>query len=213
MTRIKQVAPADIETQSFAIISREFEENTGIKPEQIETRRFQVIRRVIHATGDFGFAKSLLFQDTSIDSGIEAIRAGKDVYIDVSMGASGISSSLLARFGGKVRCHINDNDVAERAEREAKTRSETALEKIAGTNVGIIAVGNAPTALVSAMELIESGRIDPALVIGVPVGFVNAEESKEILATKEYPFITNIGRKGGTPVAVAIVNALLRLAV
>ncbi len=212
MTTIKQVAPTDIESRSFAIIEREFHQRTGIAPEEIESRRFQVIRRVIHATGDFGFAENLLFDDAGIDSGIAAIKAGKDVYIDVSMGASGISKSLLARFGGTVQCHINDRDVAERAQREGKTRSETALEKIAASNVGIIAVGNAPTALIAAMKLIDSGQISPALVVGVPVGFVNAEESKEILATKSYPFITNKGRKGGTPVAVAIINALLRLA-
>ncbi len=213
MTTIKQVAPAEIEDQSFAIIEREFEQQTGCNPADIEARRFQVMRRVIHATGDFGFAASLLFHDDSIDAGIAAIRGGKDIYVDVSMAASGISSSIVARFGGTVQCHINDDDVVERARREGKTRSETALEKIADSEVGIIAVGNAPTALIGALELIDSGRIRPDLVIGVPVGFVNAEESKDILAVQSFPFITNRGRKGGTPVAVAIVNALLRLAV
>jgi precorrin-8X/cobalt-precorrin-8 methylmutase len=212
MTIIKQVAPSEIENQSFAIIESEFEERTGFKPDDIEARQFQVIRRVIHATGDFGFATSLLFQAESIDAGISAIKGGKDIYIDVSMGASGISSSLLTRFGGTVQCHINDDDVAERARREGKTRSETALEKISDSSVGIIAVGNAPTALIGAMDLIASGKIKPDLLVGVPVGFVNAEESKEILAAQSFPFITNRGRKGGTPVAVAIVNALLRLA-
>lgn len=213
MTTIKQVAPTEIESRSFAIIEREFEQRTGFRPEDMEARRFQVVRRVIHATGDFGFAGSLLFHDDSIDAGISAIRDGKDIYVDVSMGASGISRSLLARFGGTVQCHINDDDVAQRARREGKTRSETAIAKISDSAVGIIVVGNAPTALIGALELIESGRIEPDLVVGVPVGFVNAEESKEILAAQAFPFITNRGRKGGTPVAVAIVNALLRLAV
>lgn len=211
MTTIKQVAPSEIENRSFSIIEREFEEKTGCKPDDIEARRFQIIRRVIHATGDFAFAGSLLFHAESIDAGIAAIRDGKDIYMDVSMGAAGISRSLLARFGGTVQCHINDEDVAERAGREGKTRSETALEKISDSSVGIIAIGNAPTALIGAMELIKSGKIKPDLVVGVPVGFVNAEESKEILAAQSFPFITNRGRKGGTPVAVAIVNALLRL--
>lgn len=212
MTILKQVAPAEIENQSFAIIEDEFRERTGINPDELPSGSFQIIRRVIHATGDFSFAHSLKFSTACIDAGLGAIRDGRDIYIDVSMGASGISRSILDRFGGAVRCHINDPDVADRARSLAQTRSETALEKISSANVGIIAVGNAPTALVAAMEMIERGVINPALIIGVPVGFVNAVESKELLSEKSYPFITNKGRKGGTPVAVAIVNALLRQA-
>lgn len=212
MTTIKQVVPAEIEARSFDIIAREFFDRTGVRPSDLEPQRFQVIRRVIHATGDFDFASSLLFHDESIDSGISSIRSGKDICIDVSMGAAGISKAILKAFGGSVRCYINDADVAEKARKEEKTRTETAFEKLAGKDIGIIAVGNAPTALVAAMEMIRAGKIVPDLVIGVPVGFVNAVESKEILADKNYPFITNRGRKGGTPVAVAIVNALLRLA-
>jgi precorrin-8X/cobalt-precorrin-8 methylmutase len=212
MATIKSIAPADIETRSFAIIEHEFLEQTGMSPAEIENRRFQVMRRVIHATGDFGFAQSLVFHENAIEAGLAAIRAGRNVYIDVSMGAAGISATLLAKFGGTVECCINDADVAERARSEGKTRSETALEKISDRDVGIVAVGNAPTALVAAMRMVEEGRLDPALIVGVPVGFVNAEESKQILALKSYPFITNSGRKGGTPVAVAIVNALIRLA-
>lgn len=211
MTKIKNVAPSEIESQSFAIIEREFQDQTGLIGSEIDPGRFQVIRRVIHATGDFDFAGSLLFHDQSIGAAISSIISGRDIYIDVSMGAAGISRSILEGFGGSVRCFINDEDVAEKARREGKTRTETALEKLSGTDIGIIAVGNAPTALIAAMALIEAGKIAPALVVGVPVGFVNAVESKEILAAQEYPFITNQGRKGGTPVAVAIVNALLRL--
>ena len=211
MTKIKNVAPSEIESQSFAIIEREFQDQTGLIGSEIDPGRFQVIRRVIHATGDFDFATSLLFHDQSIGAAISSIISGRDIYIDVSMGAAGISRSILERCGGSVRCFINDEDVGEKARREGKTRTETALEKLSGTDIGIIAVGNAPTALIAAMALIEAGKIAPALLVGVPVGFVNAVESKEILAAQEYPFITNQGRKGGTPVAVAIVNALLRL--
>jgi len=211
MTKIKNVAPSEIESQSFAIIEREFQDQTGLIGSEIDPGRFQVIRRVIHATGDFDFAGSLLFHDQSIGAAISSIISGRDIYIDVSMGAAGISRSILERFGGSVRCFINDKDVTEKARREGKTRTETALEKLSGTDIGIIAVGNAPTALIAAMAMIEAGKIAPALLVGVPVGFVNAVESKEILAAQEYPFITNQGRKGGTPVAVAIVNALLRL--
>ena len=212
MTTIKHVPPLEIETQSFAIIEREFQDQTGLVADEIDVERFQIIRRVIHATGDFDFAHNLIFQDQSIGAAISSIRSGRDIYIDVSMGAAGISKSIVKKFGGSVKCYINDGDVAEKARREERTRTETALEKLAGTDIGIIAVGNAPTALVAAMSLIAAGKIDPALVVGVPVGFVNAVESKQILASQSYPFITNEGRKGGTPVAVAIVNALLRLA-
>ena len=212
MVTINPIAPSEIESRSFAIIEREFEEKTGVHPTSFDGSRFQVLRRVIHATGDFSFAHSLVFHDQAIESAIAAIRSGKDVYIDVSMGAAGISAGLLKRFGGTVQCCINDGDVAETARREEKTRSEVALGKIADREIGIVAVGNAPTALVAAMEMIDSGRLAPAVVVGVPVGFVNAEESKQILSSKPYPFITNSGRKGGTPVAVAIVNALIRLA-
>ena len=212
MTTIKHVPPAEIEAQSFAIIEQEFELQTGRHVSGINPERFQVIRRVIHATGDFEFGKNLLFHERSIESAIRSIRSGRDIYIDVSMGAAGISTKILESFGGSVKCYINDGDVAEKAKKEGKTRTETALEKLSGTDIGIIAVGNAPTALLAAMALIEAKKIEPALVIGVPVGFVNAEESKEILAAQNYPFITNRGRKGGTPVAVAVVNALLRLA-
>ncbi len=212
MTTIKNIAPADIEQESFRIIEREFRERTGLNRSELTTGSFQIIRRVIHATGDFSFAQSLVFHAQSVEAGLASIRAGRDIYIDVSMGASGISRSILAEFGGAVHCSINDPEVAARARQEGKTRSETALEQAASADIGIVAVGNAPTALLATMALIEAGKLKPELVVGVPVGFVNAEESKELLATRTYPFITNRGRKGGTPVAVAIVNALLRLA-
>ena len=213
MTTIKPVRPSEIESQSFNIIEKEFEARTGLQVSQIEPDCFQVMRRVIHATGDFDFGHSLIFGNHAIEAAIASIRSGRDVYIDVSMGAAGISARIIEQFGGRVTCYINDADVAVRARNEGKTRTETALEKLSGSDIGIIAVGNAPTALIAAMTLIKEGKINPALVVGVPVGFVNAVESKEILTKQSYPFITNKGRKGGTPVAVAIINALLRLAI
>lgn len=212
MTTIKSVRPSEIESQSFTIIENEFEAQTGLQSSQIDPDCFQVIRRVIHATGDFDFGHTLIFGNRPIEAAIESIRSGRDIYIDVSMGAAGISARIIEQFGGRVKCHINDADIAAKARNDGKTRTETALEKLSGSDIGIIAVGNAPTALVAAMSLIHEGKINPALVVGVPVGFVNAVESKEILTEQSYPFITNKGRKGGTPVAVAIVNALLRLA-
>ena len=194
MATIKSIAPAEIEKRSFAIIEQEFLQQTGISPADIESKRFEVLRRVIHATGDFSFAHSLFFHDDAIEAAQAAIRGGRDIYIDVSMGAAGISSSLLGTFGGTVQCCINDADVGERARAEGKTRSETALEKIADRDVGIVAVGNAPTALVAAMRMIDDGRLNPALIVGVPVGFVNAEESKQIQAL---PFHHQQWTKGG----------------
>jgi precorrin-8X/cobalt-precorrin-8 methylmutase len=212
MTQPIAIAPDEIEGKSFEIIEREFYEQTSVHPKTLDPDMFQIIRRVIHATGDFSFATSLVFQTDSIRAGVFSIQNGRDIFIDVGMGASGINRSLLNSFGGNVQCHINDPGVAESAQKAGRTRTETAVRSIIGRNVGIIAIGNAPTALLATMEMIDKKEINPELVIGVPVGFVNASESKELLAQKDYPFITNNGRKGGSPVAVAIVNALLRLA-
>lgn len=212
MVSLQQIKPLEIEAESFRIIESEFAQQTGRAIDAWVPDEFAVMRRVIHATGDFGFAGQLRFHPRAITAGLAAIRAGKNVLTDVNMAAAGISRSLLGRFGGRVICRIGEPEVAERAATLGLTRSETALNLAAEDNVGIVAIGNAPTALLAVMELIEAGTIRPDLVVGVPVGFVNAAESKEILSLKSYPFITALGRKGGSPVAVAIVNALLRLA-
>ena len=171
-----------------------------------------MVRRSIHATGDFSFADTLRFHPQAITAGLSAIRAGKNILVDVNMAASGISGALLARFGGQVICRVAEEETAAMAKQNGTTRSDAAMTRSIGDNIGIVAVGNAPTALLKVMDLIGQGRFSPDLVIGVPVGFVNAAESKELLVQKNYPFITALGRKGGTPVAVATVNALLRLA-
>lgn len=212
MVTLQQIKPLEIEAESFRIIEREFAEATGRAVSDFSPEEFAVIRRVIHATGDFGFAASLRFHEQAIAAGIAAIRAGKSVLTDVNMAAAGISRSLLGKFGGKVICRVGEPEVAAMAASQGLTRSEAALGLAGGDNVGIVAIGNAPTALLAVMELVKAGRINPDLIVGVPVGFVNAAESKELLFQKDYPFITALGRKGGSPVAVAIVNALLRLA-
>lgn len=212
MTSLTEIDPSDIENRSFSIIESEFFERTSINKQSIDPDTFTIIRRVIHATGDFSFAKSIVFQENAVQRGIESILMGKNIFIDVTMGASGISRSILHSFGGEVVCHINDPDIAEMALKEGRTRTETSLRSITNENIGILAVGNAPTALIGAMEMIEKKEIKPDLVIGVPVGFVNAEESKELLMERTYPFISSKGRKGGSSIAVAIINALLRLA-
>jgi len=211
MSLVKNIPPQEIEARSFSIIESEFHDRTGIAIQSLNPLEFPIIRRVIHATGDFSFAETLVIQEDAVHAGIEAILQGRDIFIDVSMGASGINKTILGIFGGQVICNINEEEVAEKAKAAGRTRSETALRLIGDKKPGIIAVGNAPTALIAAMELIEKGELQPALVIGVPVGFVNAEESKELLLTKSYPYITNRGRKGGSPVAATIINALLKL--
>ncbi len=206
LPEIQKIGPLEIEAESFRIIESEIG-STDFTPEQ-----FAVVRRCIHATGDFSFADNMLFHSKAIEAGLNAIRSGKNILVDVNMAASGVSKPLLAKFGGKVICRIADPETVTRAKSRTQTRSEVAIERALEDNIGIVAVGNAPTALLKTMELMDKGAFSPDLVIGVPVGFVNAAESKEILASKLYPFITALGRKGGTPVAVAAVNALLRLA-
>ena len=206
MVTLQQIAPEAIEAESFRIIERE------LGPTGFSAEEFAVVRRAIHATGDFSFAENLRFHPQAIAAGLAAIRAGKNILVDVNMAASGISAALLARFGGRVICRIKETETVELAKKNGTTRSDAAISRARGDNIGIVAVGNAPTALLKAMELIDQGLFSPELVIGVPVGFVNAAESKQLLAEQAYPFITALGRKGGTPVAVAAVNALLRLA-
>lgn len=205
---IMQIRPEAIEAESFRIIAEE------LGPTEFDSRTFKVVQRVIHATGDFSFAESLIFHPQAIDAGIGAIRAGRNILTDVNMGAAGVSKGLLAHWGGKVICKVAESGVAEAAKERGLTRSEVAIEQGLAENIGIVSVGNAPTALLKVMDcwpnLAESLR--PGLLVGVPVGFVNAAESKELLSEKTFPFITCRGRKGGTPVAVAIVNALIRLA-
>ncbi|MBM9537050.1 precorrin-8X methylmutase [Desulfobulbus alkaliphilus] len=206
MVTIQQIAPGEIEAESFRIIERELGP-TAFAPEE-----FAVVRRIIHATGDFSFAQTLRFHPRAIQAGLTAIRSGKNILVDVNMAASGISLALLTPFGGRVICRIKEPETAELAAKNGVTRSDAAIVRAASDNIGIVAIGNAPTALLKTMELIDQGLFAPALVIGAPVGFVNAVESKQLLTKQPYPHITTLGRKGGTPVAVAAVNALLRLA-
>jgi len=205
---IMRIRPEEIEAESFRIIAEE------LGPTDFAPRTFKVVQRVIHATGDFSFAESLIFHPDAIDAGIAAIRAGRNILTDVNMGAAGMSKGLLAAWGGRVICKVSEPEVALVAKERGLTRSEVAIEKGLQENIGIVSVGNAPTALLKVMACRDdlAPGFRPALLVGVPVGFVNAAESKELLSEKAYPFITCRGRKGGTPVAVAIVNALIRLA-
>lgn len=203
---LQNVKPEEIEAESFRIIESE------LGPTPFSPAEFAVARRVIHATGDFSFAENLRFHPGAIEAGLAAIRAGKNVLTDVNMSAVGVCRGILARWGGRVFCEVSDPEVAAEARIKKLTRSEVAIGRAREKNIGIVAIGNAPTALLKVMEMIDRGDWTPDLVIGVPVGFVNAAESKALLAEKKYPFITALGRKGGSPVAAAAVNALLRLA-
>jgi precorrin-8X/cobalt-precorrin-8 methylmutase len=153
------------------------------------------------------------FSEGALQAGIKAIKDGRDILTDVTMVAAGISKQLLGRWGGKVVCRVADPEIAAMAKAAGKTRSEVAIDMSLDENIGIVAMGNAPTALVQTIRCLAEKKFStPPLIIGVPVGFVNAAESKAMLVEENSCYITSLGRKGGSPVAAAIVNALLRLA-
>ena len=198
------VRPMDIEKRSFEIIS----ELLGDKI--LEPENELVIKRVIHTTADFDYAENLSFSEHAVQKGIEALRSGCDIVTDTQMAKSGINKTVLNRLGGEVRCFISDPDVAEEAKARGVTRAIVSMERAAVLDRPcIFAIGNAPTALVSLYDLIKAGRLAPALIIGVPVGFVNVVESKEQVMGAGVPYIVARGRKGGSNVAAAICNAML----
>ncbi|MGO9611909.1 MAG: precorrin-8X methylmutase [Dissulfurispiraceae bacterium] len=207
------LTPREIEKRSFEIISEE------LNLSDVPADQLPIVNRVIHATADFEFKDSLLFHPDAIQAGLRAIVSGKDILTDVEMVKTGINKRLLEKWSGKVSCNIQrveDIDLGKENTKN-KTRAESGIELglKEGGNIGIIAVGNAPTALLRVIEMLNAAECslsEPILVVGVPVGFVKAFESKVLLAEQRFPFITNLSRKGGTPVAVAIVNALLRMA-
>lgn len=212
MVELQNISPAEIEAESFRIIEAEFKDQTGRDVADYTEGEFKVLQRVIHATGDFTLADSIVFQHDPISAALVAIRQGGDIVTDVNMVASGISRPILSAFGGKVVCRMAEAETAAMASELGITRAEAAMRRSIDERIAAIAIGNAPTALVATLKLIESGAIRPGVVIGVPVGFVNAAESKELLRQHPIPAITITGRRGGSPIAAAIVNALLRLA-
>ena len=197
--------PADIERTSLSIITAELEA-LGLTPPP-ETAA--VVKRVIHTTADFDYARNMLFSDGVVEKALAALQKGATIVTDTNMACTGINKMGLGKLGAKAVCFMADHDVAARAKEAGSTRAAACMEK-ACTIEGpvIIAVGNAPTALVRLDELVKEGKIKPELVIGVPVGFVNVVESKEIIKTG-IPYIVARGRKGGSNVAAAICNALI----
>ena len=195
--------PEEIEQESFRIILEEL----GTHP--FSAAELAIVQRVIHATADFDFARSLRFSQHAIEQGIAALRGGCPLVSDVKMITAGVNH---AHLGCAVQCLVDDPKVVDLARQNGKTRSEVAMQQFGKQlNGAVIAIGNAPTALFEVIRLVQEEGIQPALVIGVPVGFVNALESKQALAGTSLNFITTLGRKGGSTVAVAILNALLRL--
>ena len=169
-----------------------------------------VIKRAIHTSADFDYADNLVFSDGAVKKGIAAIKGGCTIVTDTQMAFSGVNKKVLEKFGGKAVCFMSDPDVAAEAKARGETRATVSMERAAALEGPVIlAVGNAPTALVRACELIEEGKWAPALIIGVRVGFVNVVESKELLLTMDTPHIVARGRKGGSNIAAAICNALL----
>ena len=201
--------PADIERTSLAIITEELSRMGLTLPEDTAS----VVKRVIHTTADFDYAQNLRFTPGAVAAGIAALRSGTPIVTDTTMALAGISKPGLAKLGTTALCYVADPEVAAAAKQQGTTRAVAAVHKAAAAYPGaILAVGNAPTALLTIADQIEAG-LRPALVIGVPVGFVNVVESKERLfaVCQEHgvPAIAAMGRKGGSTVAAAICNALV----
>ena len=196
--------PMEIERRSFEIITEELGDR------KLDPEFELVVKRVIHTTADFDYYENLCFSEHAVLRMMDAIRAGCDVITDTTMAQSGINKKLLAQFGGQVRCFIADPDVAEEAKARGVTRSLVSMEKAARLGKPLIfAIGNAPTALFSICDLMRAGKLKPEMIIGVPVGFVNVVEAKEEVMRTAQNYIVARGRKGGSNVAAAIVNAVL----
>ena len=200
---LENVLPEEIERRSFEIIESEL-------PHPIDPELAPIIKRVIHTTADFEYADSLYFSPGAVEKTLEVMQQGFTVVTDTNMGKSGINKAALKQLGGTVECFMADPDVAALAKANGSTRATASMDKAAQLPGNLIfAIGNAPTALVRLYELIREGKLNPALIIGVPVGFVNVVQSKELIMETDVPCIVARGRKGGSNVAACIVNALM----
>lgn len=204
LENIQIVEPAQIEARSMEIITEELKGRTWPEPE------FSVVKRCIHTSADFDYADNLCFSKGAASLGAAALKRGVSIVTDTRMAASGINKKRLAQYGGEVHCFMDATDTAEEAKKRGCTRAAVCMEQAAALHRElVIAVGNAPTALIRLYELIQAGEIKPALIIGAPVGFVNVVEAKELIMTAGVPYIVPKGRKGGSNIAAAICNALL----
>ena len=201
---ISNFLPEEIEKRSFEIITRE------LGGTRLDCDKEPVIKRVIHTTGDFDYLDNLCFSENAVREFQSAIRGGACIVTDTQMAKSGINKRELKKYGGEAYCFMSDEDVAQAAKQNKSTRAVASMNKAAGLKKDIIfAVGNAPTALIRLYELIRAGELTPKGIIGVPVGFVNVVEAKELIMRLNVPYIVAKGRKGGSNVAAAICNALL----
>ncbi len=202
--KIENIKPGDIEKKSFEII-------TEILGDRIlDEENADIIKRAIHTSADFDYADNLYFSENITNKLVEAIKNGAHIITDTQMAKSGINKKLLAKYGGEVHCFISDEDVASEAKKRGVTRAIVSMEKACTLDKPLIfAIGNAPTALIKIYDLVKEGKLNPIGVIGVPVGFVNVIESKEGIINSDIPCIVARGRKGGSNIAAAIVNALI----
>ena len=204
LNEIKIVKPNEIEKRSMEIITKELNGRTWPEPQ------FSIVKRCIHTSADFDYADNLCFSENAAMLGVEALRRGAVIVTDTKMAWSGINKKKLAEYGGEAYCFMSDEDVAKEAQERGCTRAAICMERGAALGKEVIfAVGNAPTALIRLYELIQEGKVDPALIIGAPVGFVNVVEAKELIMTAGVPYIVPRGRKGGSNIAATICNAML----
>lgn len=207
---IEIVKPEDIEKRSMEIITSELNGRTWPEPQ------FSIVKRCIHTSADFDYADNLVFSEGAAEKGVAAVRGGADIVTDTKMAAAGINKKKLGLYGGSVHCYMSDDDVVAEAKKRGCTRATVCMERgadVAETKPVIFAVGNAPTALIRLCELVDEGKLKPALVIGAPVGFVNVVEAKEmlmeILDRHGIPYIVPKGRKGGSNIAATICNSMI----
>ena len=201
---LENVQPKEIETRSFEIITEELGDTPLIPGTEL------IVKRCIHTSADFDYAENLCFSSNAVEKAIEAIKNGACIVTDTQMAKAGINKKALAKYGGEVFCFMSDEDVAAKAKELGCTRATASMDKAASMGKPLIfAIGNAPTALVRLYELIQEKKISPYLIIGVPVGFVNVVQSKEMIMETDTPYIVARGRKGGSNIAACICNALL----
>lgn len=208
--QLEQVRPAEIEARSFEIITEELNLKGIVLPEDTAF----ITKRCIHTSADFDYAKNLTFSKNAVKEALEAIKQGAMIVTDTNMAKAGINKKIVEQFGGEVCCFMADEDVADKAKNEGTTRATASMQKAAQLAKQrkkplILAIGNAPTALVTLYEMMQQNLISPKVIIGVPVGFVNVVQAKELIMQSDCEYIVAKGRKGGSNIAACICNALL----
>ncbi len=199
--------PQKIEANSMEIIER------GMEAHSLREEELQIVKRCIHSTGDFGYQHIVSFKPGAVEAGIDAIRSGCRIVTDTNMAYAGINKRALEKSGCRIDCYVAHEEAFRISKEQGITRSMAAIDLAVNEGVDIFAIGNAPTALYRLGECIEETRVTPELIIGVPVGFVGAAESKESLRSLNVPSISTVGTQGGSNVAAAIMNAIIYMAV